>query len=78
MNRHRETLFLIALVIALIVGAYWLDWSGCARVCEANGDANGWDVRRSMGALEPVLDELTGGGDSAYVALERALSAIKD
>ncbi len=44
--------------------------------------ANGWDVRQTMGALEPVLDGVTGagggGGDSAYVALERALSAIKD
>ena len=45
MNRHRDTIFILALLGALVAGAFWLDWSGCARVCEANGDANGWDVR---------------------------------
>jgi predicted aminopeptidase len=38
--------------------------------------ANGRDVAQAIRALEPVLDGVT--GDSAYVALERALSAIQD
>ena len=38
--------------------------------------AHGRDVRRAMGALEPVLDGVT--GDSAYVVLERVLSASQD
>lgn len=46
MNYQDNTLlFTILALILLIVGAFWLTCSGCARVCEANGDKNGWDVR---------------------------------